>query len=148
MKPTVLVGVSGVPGLFGEEVVRDDGVAGRAAGRLSALEPDELKSEARPADVLAWTDGRALMATGQPVRAGGDRRAARSASARATTSSCFPGVGLGVLVSEAREVTDGMFAAAADALAAQLPDEDRAAGSALPAHRRAAPGHRATWPRR
>jgi len=44
----------------------------------------------------------------------------------------FPGVGLGVLVSEAREVTDGMFAAASDALAAQLSEDDRSAGSLFP----------------
>ena len=107
-----------------------DGVAGRAAGDLPALEP-HLQSEARPADVMAWTGGRALMATGSPFEpVEVDGRKVRIG--QGNNVFVFPGVGLGVLVSEAREVTDGMFAAAADALAAQLPDEDLRAGSLFP----------------
>jgi malate dehydrogenase (oxaloacetate-decarboxylating) len=88
-------------------------------------------SEARPADVMAWTNGRALVATGspfEPVDVGG--RQVRIG--QGNNAFVFPGVGLGVLISEAREVTDGMFAAAADALAAQLAREDRDAGSLFP----------------
>jgi malate dehydrogenase (oxaloacetate-decarboxylating) len=88
-------------------------------------------SEARPADVMAWTNGRALVATGspfEPVEVGG--RQVRIG--QGNNAFVFPGVGLGVLVSEARLVTDGMLAAAADALAEQLAPEDRAAGSLFP----------------
>jgi malate dehydrogenase (oxaloacetate-decarboxylating) len=88
-------------------------------------------SEARPVDLMAWTDGRALVATGspfEPVDVGG--RPVRIG--QGNNAFVFPGVGLGVLVSEAREVTDGMFAAAADALAEQLPEEDRQAGCLFP----------------
>ena len=97
-------------------------------------------SEARPADVLAWTEGRALMATGspfEPVEVNG--RQLRIG--QGNNAFVFPGVGLGVLLSEAREVTDGMFAAAADALAAQLSDDDRSAGSLFPRIAGAAPDH-------
>jgi malate dehydrogenase (oxaloacetate-decarboxylating) len=129
-KPTVLLGVSGVPGLFGEEIVRTMAAQVERPAVFPLSNPTS-SSEARPADVMAWTGGRALMATGSPFEpVDVDGRKVRIG--QGNNAFVFPGVGLGVLVSEAREVTDGMFAAAADALAAQLPEEDLRAGSLFP----------------
>jgi malic enzyme len=129
-RPTVLVGVSGVASLFGEEIVRTMASQVERPAVFPLSNPTS-SSEARPIDLMAWTDGRALVATGSPfdpVRVG--RRKVRIG--QGNNAFVFPGVGLGVLVSEAREVTDGMFAAAADALAEQLPEEDREAGCLFP----------------
>jgi malate dehydrogenase (oxaloacetate-decarboxylating) len=90
------------------------------------------QSEALPADVLAWTDGRALVATGSPfppVRVG-ERT---FVVGQANNVFVFPGIGLGALVAEARVVTDGMLAAAARQLAAEVGADDLASGSLFPA---------------
>ncbi len=130
VRPTVLVGVSGQPGLFTESVVRVM-AAGAARPVVLAMSNPTSKAEARPADVLRWTEGRALIATGspfEPVQVGG--RTIRIG--QSNNAFVFPGIGLGILVSGAREVTDGMFAAAADRLAAEIRDADLAAGSLFP----------------
>ncbi|MFI4945092.1 MAG: NAD-dependent malic enzyme [Burkholderiales bacterium] len=129
-KPTVLVGVSGVAGLFDQELV---GAMAEAVERpaIFPLSNPTSASEARPADLMAWTGGRALVATGSPfdpVDVGG--RQLRIG--QGNNAFIFPGVGLGVLVSEAREDTDALFAAASYTLAAELPADEAAAGCLFP----------------
>ena len=117
--PTALLGVSGQPGAFTEEAVR---AMARHAERpiLFPLSNPTSRSEAVPADLMAWTEGRALVATGSPfasVSYGG-----RSLPvSQCNNAYVFPGLGLGVIASGARRVTGALFLAAARALGDCVP---------------------------
>jgi malate dehydrogenase (oxaloacetate-decarboxylating) len=89
------------------------------------------RTEASPADLIAWTEGRALIATGSPfddVSFGGRPYPI----AQCNNSYIFPGLGLGVLTVKARRVSDAMFMAAARALADCSPTRKDPAGPLLP----------------
>jgi malic enzyme len=130
VKPTVLIGACGQGGAFGKEVV--EAMAGHVERPvILPLSNPTSQSEAVPADVMAWSRGQALVAAGspfEPVSHGG--REIRIGQCNNTF--IFPGMGLGALVAEAREVTDRMFRCAAESLAGQVPDEDLAAGALYP----------------
>ncbi|MEA2024247.1 MAG: NAD-dependent malic enzyme [Actinomycetota bacterium] len=116
-RPTIMAGATGMPGLFSENVIR---TMAEHVERpvVMALSNPTSKCEAVPSDVLEWTDGRAIVATGSPfdpVEIDGRMHTV----SQANNVYIFPGVGMGALVSKAREVTDSMFVAAADALAAR-----------------------------
>jgi len=130
LRPTVLIGTSGEPGTFTEPMIRE---MARHVDRplVLPLSNPTSQCEAKPDDVLRWTNGRALVATGSPfapVRVG-----ERSfVVGQANNAFVFPGIGLGALVAEAREVSDGMFEAAAERLAGAVRAEDLATGSLFP----------------
>jgi malate dehydrogenase (oxaloacetate-decarboxylating) len=128
--PTVLIGTTGEPGVFSEEVVR--AVASYVERPVvMALSNPTSKTEAVPADVFEWTEGRALMATGSPfasVEYGG--RTLRVS--QGNNVYVFPGVGLAAIITGAKRVTDSMFAAAANALADLVSEEDLEAGVLYP----------------
>jgi malate dehydrogenase (oxaloacetate-decarboxylating) len=127
---TVLVGTSGQAGLFTEAVIREMAAHVHRPVILVLSNPT-ASSEAVPADVLAWSGGRALVATGSPfppVEVEGRQRVI----AQANNVFVFPGVGLGAVVAHAREVTDGMFMAAASALAGMVTPERLAEGAVYP----------------
>jgi malic enzyme len=130
VKPTMLIGVCAEPDTFTEPILRE---MARHVDRplVFPMSNPTASCEAKPSDVIAWTDGRALVATGSPfdpvVWGGRTIRVGQGNNA-----FVFPGVGLGVLVAEAREVTDSMFAVAAEELAACVSAEDLATGSLFP----------------
>jgi malate dehydrogenase (oxaloacetate-decarboxylating) len=116
---TVLAGVSAQAGAFTEEIVRE--MARHTAHPvIFPLSNPTSQAEATPADLLRWTDGRALVGTGSPfapVEVNGEL----VRIAQVNNSYIFPGLALGILVSRATRVTDGMIMAAAKALASLSP---------------------------
>jgi malate dehydrogenase (oxaloacetate-decarboxylating) len=128
-KPSVMIGVTGVPGLFTEDVVREM-AAGNDQPIIMPLSNPTSRAEATAEDVLTWTDGRALVATGSPfdpVTLNG----VTYTIAQSNNAYIFPGVGLGVRASKANRVSDAMFMAAAHALAASV-DAENIGESLLP----------------
>ena len=113
--PTMLIGTSTQAGAFTEAVVRQMAAhVGRPV--IMPLSNPTSRAEAVPADLIAWTDGRALVATGSPFDPVVHEETTYRI-AQANNALVFPGLGLGVAVVRARRVSDRMLAAAADAVA-------------------------------
>ena len=114
-RPTMLIGTSTQPGAFTEAIVTEM-AANAERPIIMPLSNPTSHSEARPADLIAWTQGRALIATGSPF-APVVYHGVTYHIAQANNALIFPGLGLGVTMCRARRVSDAMLAAAAQALA-------------------------------
>jgi malate dehydrogenase (oxaloacetate-decarboxylating) len=113
-KPSILIGVSGQGGLFTEEIVREMAKHSDQPIIFPLSNPTS-RAEAVPEDIIKWTDGKALVATGSPFEAVTFKGKSHFI-AQSNNTYIFPGIGLGVLACGATRVTDGMFMAAARAL--------------------------------
>lgn len=115
VKPAILIGTSAQPGAFTEDIIRE---MARHVERpvIFPLSNPTSKSEAVPMDLINWTDGRALVSTGSPFPPVVFEKRLMKIG-QCNNAFVFPGVGLGVLASGARRVTNEMFVAAARALA-------------------------------
>jgi len=128
---TVLAGVSAQAGAFTEEIAREMARHTKTPIIFPLSNPTS-KAEASPVDLLRWTEGRALVGTGSPFPpvevAGKTVRVSQ-----VNNSFIFPGLALGILVAQARRVTDGMIMAAAKALASLSPSKKDRGAPLLPA---------------
>jgi malic enzyme len=128
--PTILIGTSGKPGVFSEAAIAE--MAARTPNPIVLpLSNPTANSEATPSDVLKWSDGRAVVATGSPfdpVELGGRTHVI----GQANNVFVFPGVGLGAVAGRAWEVTDRMFLVAARTLADMVPTERLEEGAIYP----------------
>ncbi|GAA0380858.1 putative NAD-dependent malic enzyme 3 [Acrocarpospora corrugata] len=114
VKPTMLLGTSTVHGAFTEKIVRAM-AAGVDRPIIFPISNPTDRIEAMPEDLIRWTDGRALIATGIPINPI-TYHGVTYAIAQANNALLYPGLGLGAVVSRARRVSDGMLQAAADAV--------------------------------
>ena len=128
--PTVLIGTSGQRGAFTEEIVRE--MAKHVVRPvIFPLSNPTSKCEATPAELFAWTNGRALVATGSPF-APVNHEGHLIKIGQCNNAFIFPGVGLGVIAAGARRVTDRMFSAAAGILSELSPALSDPNGSLFP----------------
>jgi malic enzyme len=130
LKPTVLLGTSGQPGIFTEDLVRE---MARHVERpiILPISNPTANTEARPEDLIRWTGGRALVATGSPFDPV-EHEGRTYEIAQGNNVYIFPGVGLGALAVAAKRVDDRLFTVAAEALAECISDADLEAGRLYP----------------
>lgn len=127
--PTVMIGTSTQPGTFDEAVVKEMAAHTDRPVIFPLSNPTKL-AEAKAADLLKWTDGRALVATGIPV-ADITYQGVTYQIGQANNALIYPGVGFGALAVQAKQLNDNMLAAAAHALSG-LVDPDQPGAAVLP----------------
>jgi malate dehydrogenase (oxaloacetate-decarboxylating) len=130
VKPTVLIGVTGVAGAFTEAAIRE---MARGVDRpiVMPLSNPTSCAEATPADLARWTEGRAIVGVGSPFPAVQWNGHSHPVD-QTNNVYIFPGLGLGVVAAKIRRISDGMFLAAAKALAELSPSRTDPDGRLLP----------------
>jgi malate dehydrogenase (oxaloacetate-decarboxylating)(NADP+) len=130
IKPTILIGATGVANTFTKEVVEAMS-ANNARPVIFALSNPTSHAECTAQQAYEWSKGKAIFASGSPFDAV-EYNGQTFKPGQGNNAYIFPGLGLGVVLSEATKVTDNMFLAAAKALAAQVSDEDLKTGTLYP----------------
>jgi malate dehydrogenase (oxaloacetate-decarboxylating) len=130
VRPTMLVGASTVGGSFTEAIIREM-AANTERPIVFALSGPRARAEATPADLISWTDGRALIATGSPFGPV-THKGVTYVVGQLNNAMLYPGLCLGAIVSRACPISDGMFAAAANAVSSLV--TVRQPGSSLLPH--------------
>ena len=129
-QPSILIGVSGQPGLFTEEVIRQM-LAGCSRPVILPLSNPSQHVEAHPQDVVTWTDGKAIVATGSPFEQI-EHNGEDFEISQCNNSYIFPGVGLGVISCKAKLVSDEMLMVASTTLAELSPGQEDQSSAVLP----------------
>lgn len=129
VKPTILIGTSGQAGAFTEEIVKEMGKHVERPIIMPMSNPTSL-AEAVPENLIKWTDGKALIATGSPF-ANVEYNGVSYEIGQSNNAFVFPGLGLGAIVAKAEKISKGMFAAAAYAVA-RMSDTSTPGASLLP----------------
>jgi malate dehydrogenase (oxaloacetate-decarboxylating) len=130
VRPTILIGTSTTHGAFTQKVVEAMS-AGVDRPVIFPISNPTSKIEAMPADIITWSKGRALVATGLPIGPF-EYQGVTHTFGQANNALVYPGLGLGTIVSRASKVTDGMLRAAAEAVAGQV-DVSEPGAALLPA---------------
>ncbi|KLV25165.1 NAD-dependent malic enzyme [Niallia circulans] len=129
VKPTILIGTSGQAGAFTEEIVKEMAKHVERPIIMPMSNPTNL-AEAMPENLIKWTDGKALIATGSPF-ADVEYNGVSYEIGQSNNAFVFPGLGLGAIVAKAQIISKGMFAAAANAVA-EMCETNQPGASLLP----------------
>ncbi|MBS8263900.1 NAD-dependent malic enzyme [Mesobacillus boroniphilus] len=129
VKPTILIGTSGQAGAFSKEIIKEMATHTERPIIMPMSNPTPL-AEAVPADLIEWTEGRALVATGSPFE-DVEYNEVSYEIGQANNAFIFPGLGLGAIVAKAEIISKGMFTAAANAVS-DMCCNDKPGASLLP----------------